>query len=60
MPCLQQTNHTDHAVMLSNRVVDEWNMLHVDVISSNLVSSFKLKLSRYIKNFLAILRTVGG
>ena len=34
----------------SNRVVDEWNMLPVDVISSNTVLSFKIKLDRYIKN----------
>ena len=40
----------------SNRVVDEWNILPVDVISSrhNTVLSFKIKLDRYIP------RTVGG
>ena len=36
--------------MFSNRVVDEWNMLPVDVISSITVLSFKIKLDRYIKN----------
>ena len=34
----------------SNRVVDEWNMLLEDVISSNTVLSFKIKLDLYIKN----------
>ena len=34
----------------SNLVVDEWNMLPDDVILSNTVLSFKIKLDRYIKN----------
>lgn len=34
----------------SNRFVDEWNMLPVNVISSNTVLSFKIKLDRYVKN----------
>ena len=34
----------------TNRVVDEWNMLPVDVVSSNTVLNFKVKLDEYLRN----------
>jgi hypothetical protein len=33
-----------------NRVVDEWNMLPEDVVSSNTVLNFKIKLDHFLKN----------
>ena len=33
-----------------NRIVDEWNMLPEDVVSSNSVLNFKIKLDEYLKN----------
>ena len=33
-----------------NRIVDDWNMLPEDVVSSTFVLNFKIKLDKYLKN----------
>ena len=35
--------------MFSNRVIDEWNALTEDIISSNTVDGFKAKLDHYLR-----------
>ena len=37
-----------------NRIVDTWNLLPLDVVSSNTVLNFKVNLDRYLKNGLGL------
>ena len=39
----------------SNRIVDEWNLLSLGIISSNTVLNFKIKLDQYFKNRLGFI-----
>ena len=39
----------------SNRIVDEWNLLALGIISSNTVLNFKIKLDQYFKNRLGFI-----
>ena len=35
---------------LTNRIIDEWNILNDEVVSSNTIDNFKIKLDYYLKN----------